>query len=159
MTHATAVKELNQIGFCNPNGDDYGPQSDLNDKAEMKLLERHGCPIFITYFPVDIKAFYMKHNEHEPTLTESFDLLLPGVGEVVGGSLRMTDYNELIQAFKENGIDPEPYYWYTDLRLYGSCPHGGYGIGIERLVKAMRYAMGQPIPHVRDACLYPVYYS
>lgn len=167
MTHAEAVKQLNEIRFRNPSGGSYGPRSDLNDKAEMKLLELHKCPIFITHFPACIKAFYMKR--HEPSksdaesesdgLTESFDLLLPGVGEVVGGSLRMTDYDQLMEAFKTQEIDPAPYYWYTDLRRYGSCPHGGYGIGIERLIKAIMFASDKPIPHVRDACLYPVYYS
>lgn len=159
ITHADAIQELNEIGFLDPHGQQYGAQSDLNDKAEMQLLERHNCPIFVTHFPAGIKAFYMKRKDGDSTLTDSFDLLLPGVGEVVGGSLRMTNYDELMQAFKDNGIDPAPYYWYTDLRKYGSCPHGGYGIGMERLIKAIRFAQGQPILHVRDACLYPVYYS
>lgn len=159
ISHADAVQELNEIGFLDPQGHPYGAQSDLNDKAEMQLLERHKCPIFVTHFPAGIKAFYMKRTDGDSTLTDSFDLLLPGVGEVVGGSLRMTNYDELMQAFKDNGIDPAPYYWYTDLRKYGSCPHGGYGIGMERLIKAIRFAQGQPILHVRDACLYPVYYS
>ena len=157
MKHSDAVDQLREMKVTRPGTDDlYTYGDDLPDSAEMKLLEKYQCPIFLTHFPAAIKSFYMKKCGHG--LTESADLLLPGVGEVVGGSMRMEDHGELVQAFKDNGIDTKPYYWYLDTRKYGTCPHGGYGLGVERLVKAIRYAMDKPIDHVRTACLYPVYY-
>lgn len=166
LTHKEAVHLLNGLKYLDPTGKEYTYDSDLNDSAEMRILahyeEEHGrpTPVFITEFPASLKSFYMKRlivpgDDH--VYTESFDLLLPGVGEVVGGSMRITDYDELMSAFAREDIDPQHYTWYTDTRRIGSCPHGGYGIGMERLIKAAFYMMDDPIPHVRDVCLYPQY--
>jgi len=166
MTYWEAIDHLNRLNIRKPDGSVFSYDDDINDSAEMQLLEEFKCPIFLTHFPAHLKAFYMERVvdpseiEGDPAIiyTNSFDLLLPGVGETVGGSMRMTDYQQLLTAFQEAGIDPEPYQWYLDTRKYGSCPHGGYGLGLERLIKAIMWAKGTPIQHVRDACLYPVYY-
>jgi asparaginyl-tRNA synthetase len=118
---------------------------DIPELTERTMVDLIGEPTFMTKFPAEMKAFYMKKCPDDRRLTESCDLLVPGVGEVVGGSL-----DELLAAYEASHLNPEPYYWYVDQRRYGTCPHGGFGLGTERLV---RWILG--IAHIRDTCLYP----
>eukprot|EP01027_Heterolobosea_sp_BB2_P023742 GEZU01035724.1.p1 GENE.GEZU01035724.1~~GEZU01035724.1.p1 ORF type:complete len:528 (-),score=237.41 GEZU01035724.1:324-1907(-) len=129
---------------------EYG--DDIPDGPERKMMALIGEPVLMTHFPVEIKSFYMKKDPNDPTLTESVDLLMPGVGEIVGGSMRISDYDELMAAYKRENIDPTPYYWFTDQRKFGSVPHGGYGLGVERFIMWLL-----AVDHVRNTCTYPRY--
>lgn len=130
----------------------YG--DDLTDKIERRICEHVGRPIFITQFPAAMKAFYMDPRSTERGLeTNSSDLLFPGVGEVVGGSMRNSNYELLVEKAKEEGGGLD---WYLDLRKYGPGQTGGYGIGLERI---MLYILGgDPSDYsVKDCCLFPRY--
>ncbi|EAX92385.1 asparaginyl-tRNA synthetase family protein [Trichomonas vaginalis G3] len=130
--------------------DKWKDDDDIPELAERTLVDTIGELCFMTKFPAAIKAFYMKRCPEDNSLTESCDLLVPGVGEIVGGSMRLECYDELMNAYLVNGLDPAPYYWYVDQRRYGHFPHGGFGLGTERLVRWIL-----KIGHIRETCLYP----
>ncbi len=85
-------------------------------------------------FPGHIKSFYMRKCRDDAYYTESVDLLMPNVGEIVGGSMREEDHETLMSAYRAEGLDPEDYKWYTDQRRFGTSVHGGYGMGVERFL-------------------------
>lgn len=129
---------------------DYG--DDIPENPERRMVALIGKPTILYGFPVKMKSFYMRRDPSNPEETESLDILLPGVGEIVGGSMRIHNDDELRARMKEEGIPEEKYDWYIDQRVYGSTPHGGSGLGIERLVMAICKCES-----VRETCLFPRY--
>jgi asparaginyl-tRNA synthetase len=131
MDYKKAIAWLNEHEILFQDDDTAQPPrphkigDDIAEAAERKTTDILNVPMFITGFPREMKAFYMKRFENDPEFTESCDLLMPGVGEIVGGSMRMTDLSQLLQGYKDHGIDPTPYYWYNDQRTYGTMEHGG----------------------------------
>ena len=116
MKYADAINWLIEHKVPNEDGTPHAFGDDIAEAAERKMTDKLNVPVFLTHFPVEIKAFYMKKDEGDRRVTESVDVLMPGVGEIVGGSMRMEDYQELMEAYQREGIGSEPYYWYTDQR-------------------------------------------
>lgn len=150
MDYVDAIQWLNEHGIKKEDGTDFEFGDDIPESPERKMVDQINEPIFLCRFPCDLKSFYMKRDKNNTKVTESFDLLIPNVGEVVGGSMRMCDFKELQDGFKREQLDPKPYYWYVDQRKYGSCEHGGYGLGLERFLAWLTNRFT-----VRDCCLYP----
>lgn len=125
---------------------------DLQTEHERYLSEKIvDGPVFVTDYPKDIKAFYMKRNDDGKTVA-AFDMLVPGVGELIGGSQREERYDELVKSMEDNGLKPEEYQNYLDLRRFGTVVHSGFGLGFER---AMMYVTG--MKNIRDVIAYPRY--
>ena len=123
---------------------------DLQTEHERFLTEQYfKKPVFVTDYPKDIKAFYMRLNEDGKTVAAA-DCLVPGIGEIIGGSQREERIDVLEARMHELGLNPEDYWWYLDLRRYGSCRHAGFGLGFERMVM---YLTG--ISNIRDVELHP----
>ena len=123
---------------------------DLQTEHERYLCEQiFKKPVFVTDYPMDIKAFYMKQNPDGKTVAAA-DLLVPGIGEIIGGSQREENYDKLLNRMKELNMPVENYEWYLDLRKYGSCVHSGFGLGFER---AIMYLTG--MQNIRDVIPFP----
>ena len=124
--------------------------SDLQTEHERYLTEKHfGKPVFVTDWPKEIKAFYMRMNDDGKTVAAA-DLLVPAVGELCGGSQREERYDVLKQRIEELGMNPEDYWWYLELRKYGTAKHAGFGMGFERMIM---YLTG--IANIRDVLPFP----
>lgn len=125
---------------------------DLGSEIEKYLVKNLGdnMPMFVTHFPRKLKSFYMRTDRDDETLMEATDLLVPNVGELMGGSMREENYERLKQVMDEKGVPEDGLEWYTQLRQNGSVPHGGYGVGFERLIC---YLTG--IKNIRDVLYYP----
>lgn len=124
--------------------------TDLQTEHERYLTEQvYGKPVFVTDYPKEIKAFYMRLNDDGKTVA-AVDLLAPGIGEIIGGSQREERYDVLVARMKELNLREEDYWWYLDLRKYGGCQHAGFGLGFERMVM---YLTG--ISNIRDVLPFP----
>lgn len=148
VTYTEAIKLLEESGekFVYPVK--WG--CDLQTEHERYISEKvFKKAVFVTDYPKEIKSFYMKQNPDGKTVA-AVDLLVPGVGEIIGGSERESDYNKLVAAMEERNMNLDLYSDYLDLRKYGSVPHGGFGLGFERLIM---YVTG--VSNIRDVILYP----
>jgi asparaginyl-tRNA synthetase len=123
---------------------------DLQTEHERYITEKHfGKPVFVTDYPKEFKAFYMRMNDDGRTVA-AMDLLVPGVGEIIGGSQREERYDYLEKRLDELGLNKKDYWWYLDLRKYGGAPHAGFGLGFERL---LMYLTG--MTNIRDVISFP----
>ena len=148
VTYTDAVKELEKHNNEFEYKVSWGV--DLQTEHERYLCEKvYKKPVFVMDYPKDIKAFYMKQNPDGKTVAAS-DLLVPGIGEIIGGSQREENYDKLLTRMKELDMPIENYNWYLDLRKYGSCVHSGFGLGFER---GIMYLTG--MQNIRDVIPFP----
>jgi len=145
IRYEDAVKKVNELGESMNPGDDFGaPQ-------ETVLGNSYDSPLVVTHFPREIKAFYMRKEPENENSTLSFDILAPeGYGEIVGGGEREFEESKLNKEIKERGLPEGAFKWYLDLRKYGSVPHAGFGLGVER---AVAWLCG--ISHIRQTIPFP----
>lgn len=148
MTYTDAVDRLQKSGKSFEYPVEWG--IDLQSEHERYLCEELvGRPLVVTDYPKDIKAFYMRQNDDGKTVA-AMDILAPGIGEIIGGSQREERLDVLDRRLDEMGLEKEPYWWYRDLRRYGTVPHAGFGLGFER---AILYATG--IENIREVIPFP----
>ena len=131
ITYDEAIERLNKREFKIKWGEDFGFEE------EKALTEDSGKPLFVYAYPKEIKAFYCKRYRETPRLVMSVDLIVPNIGELATGGSRIDDKDELIERLREFGLKEEDYNWYIDMRRYGTVPHVGFGLGVERLLAWM----------------------
>jgi len=145
MGYGEAMETLQKKGF------DISWGSDLGAVEERALTQDRVSPMFVVNYPKELKPFYMKENPEDTRTYKNSDLLAPeGYGEIIGGSERETDNDLMLERLREKGESVENYKWYLDLRKYGSVPHSGFGLGVERIVTWVC-----KLDHIRDSIPYP----
>ena len=145
ITYDEAIEILIEQGQATTWGDDFGGTD------ETILAKQFDRPVIIHRYPASVKAFYMKADPEQPKLSLSMDVLAPeGYGEIIGGGQRLDDYDELLSQLHKHKLPEEAFKWYLDLRRYGTVPHSGFGMGIERVVA---WLCG--LDHLREAIPYP----
>jgi asparaginyl-tRNA synthetase len=145
ITYDDAVKLVQKVR------PDFQWGTDMGYEEEKVLTENFNQPFFVSHFPKGIKAFYHMPDPKNPNVTLSVDLLAPeGYGEITGGGQRIHELQSLLTRMSEEGLKPEDYGWYVDLRRYGTVPHSGFGLGVERTL-----AWICKLEHIRDAIAFP----
>ncbi|MGZ8711079.1 MAG: asparagine--tRNA ligase, partial [Thermoanaerobaculia bacterium] len=145
ITYREAIDLLKTKGMEAKFGDDFGGDE------ETVIANSFDRPVMISRYPVAIKAFYMQPAADDPTVALGLDMIAPeGYGEIIGGSQRIHDHDLLLQRIKEHNLPVEAFQWYLDVRKYGTFPHSGFGMGIERVV-----AWISGVPHLRETIPYP----
>jgi asparaginyl-tRNA synthetase len=145
ITYDRAIEILQESGLDVKWGDDFGGDE------ETVLASQFDRPLFITHYPAAAKAFYMQPDPNRPEVVLCADLIAPeGYGEICGGSQRIHDYDLLKKRIEEHNLPMEAFEWYLDLRKYGSVPHSGFGMGVERVVA---WICG--VPHLRETIPFP----
>ncbi len=145
VTYDEALELLKEVGMELPWGEDFGAPH------ETAIAEKFDRPVFITHYPASFKAFYMKPDPNRPEVVLCADMIAPeGYGEIIGGSQRIDDPELLAARFAEHELTEEAYGWYMDLRKYGTVPHSGFGLGLERVVA---WICG--LDHVRETIAFP----
>ena len=145
ISYSEAIPKLNALGSDITWGQDLGADDEPRLSADSEK------PVFVSNYPKEVKAFYMKENPADPRTVLNNDCLAPeGYGEIIGGSQREDDHDRLLQRIQAQGLDPAGYGWYLDLRKYGTFVHSGFGLGVERTVA---WICG--IPHIREAIAFP----
>lgn len=147
LTHREAVTILKEAKHTFEHTPSY--EGDLATEHEKYLVNHVGGPVFVIDWPKDIKAFYMRVNDDGQTVA-AMDLLVPGSGELIGGSQREERYDVLVERMQAMNVDPEALSWYLDLRKYGSTPHAGFGLGFDRM---LMYVTG--VENIRDVIPFP----
>ena len=148
MTYSDAVAEVKKSGKTWEFPVQWG--NDLQTEHERYLSEEvFKKPVIVTDYPREIKAFYMRLNDDDKTV-RAMDVLVPRVGEIIGGSQREERYDVVLRRLRETGLDEKPYWWYLDLRRFGTVPHSGFGLGLERM---MMYLTG--LKNIRDVIPFP----
>ena len=145
VTYREAVDRIQKGGSAIQSGDDFGAED------ETLLSNEYHKPLIVHRYPVAIKAFYMQADPQQPDLAMCMDVLAPeGYGEIIGGGQRIHDYQTLVSRLKDHDLSEDAFRWYLDLRRYGSVPHAGFGMGIER---AVAWICG--LDHVRETISFP----
>lgn len=141
MTYTEAVE------FLQKHGSDIKWGNDLGADEETTLSKQFDSPLFVTHYPRHVKAFYMQPDPSNPEVVLCDDLLASeGYGEIIGASQRIHDYDLMIERLEENNLPIDKYDWYLDLRQFGSVPHSGFGLGVERTI-----AWIAGLEHIREA--------